>query len=59
MKKQTNIISEYFQFAGNRYWTASILPALIGTTIPFWLNPPDFKFKIIEAILFLIVVLWF
>ena len=55
MKKQTNIISEYFQFAGNRYWTASILPALIGTTLPFWLNPPDFKFKIIEAILFLIL----
>lgn len=56
MKKQTNRISEYFQFAGKRYWTASVLPVLIGTTLPFWLNPPDFKFKIIEAILFLMLI---
>lgn len=55
MRKQTNRISEYFKFAGKRYWTASLLPALIGTTLPFWLNPPNFKFKLIEAILFLIV----
>jgi 1,4-dihydroxy-2-naphthoate octaprenyltransferase len=54
MRIQTNRVSGYFQFAGNRYWTASLLPALIGTTLPFWLNPPDFKFKLIEAVLFLI-----
>ncbi len=55
MKKQTNRVSEYIQFAGKRYWTASLLPTLIGTTLPFWLNPPNFKFKLIEAILFLIL----
>jgi len=55
MRKQTNRIFEYFQFAGKRYWTASLLPALIGTTLPFWLNPPNFRFRLVEAILFLIV----
>ena len=25
--------------AGVRFWTASILPALMGTTPPFWLRP--------------------
>ena len=55
MRKQTNRISDYFQFTGYQYWTASLLPVLIGTTLPFWLNPPDFRFKLLEAILFLIV----
>lgn len=54
MKEDINKISEYFQLAGKQYWTASMLPALIGTTLPFWLNPPDFKFKLFEAVLFLI-----
>ena len=54
MKTHANKISEYFHLAGNRYWTASLLPALIGTTLPFWLNPPGFKFKLFEAVLFLI-----
>lgn len=57
MSIQTNSISEYFQFAGIQYWTTSLLPALIGTTLPFWLNPPNFKFKLIEALLFLILIL--
>lgn len=56
MKKQNNRISAIFQLAGNRYWTASLLPALLGTTLPFWLNPPDFKFRLLEGILFLIVI---
>jgi len=56
MKTQDNIISAIFQLAGNRYWTASLLPALLGTTLPFWLNPPDFKFRLLEGILFLIVI---
>ena len=55
MRKQTNRIFEYFQFGGKRYWTASLLPALIGTTLPFWLNPPNFRFRLVEAILFLII----
>lgn len=36
------------------YWRASVLPALAGTTLPFWLNPPGFTFKWFEAGLFLI-----
>ena len=54
MEKHADKISEYFHLAGNRYWTASLLPALIGTTLPFWLNPPGFKLKLFEAVLFLI-----
>ena len=56
MIKQSERFLEYFQFAGKRYWTASLLPALIGTTLPFWLNPPNFEFKLMNAILFLIVI---
>jgi len=55
MKNQTDSNSKYFKFAGKQYWTASLLPALIGTTLPFWLNPPNFEFKVIEAILFLML----
>lgn len=54
MKKYVNKIPEYFHLAGYRYWTASLLPALVGTTLPFWLNPPGFKFKLFEAVLFLL-----
>lgn len=54
-----NKISQYFQLAGYRYWTASLLPALVGTTLPFWLNPPGFSFKAFESIEFLIAVLFF
>lgn len=57
MKEHASQISKYFQLAGKRYWTASILPALIGTTLPFWLDPPDFEFKFVEAILFLVATL--
>lgn len=51
--------SEFIHFAGFRYWTASLLPALVGTTLPFWLNPPEFSFKCFEAVLFLIVTILF
>lgn len=57
MKNQNNRFLEHFKFARKRYWTASVFPALIGTTLPFWLNPPNFEFKIIIAILFLIMTL--
>jgi 1,4-dihydroxy-2-naphthoate octaprenyltransferase len=40
-------------FAGFRYWTASLLPALVGTTLPFWLRPPGFSFRWLGAIEFL------
>lgn len=38
--------------AGFRYWTASLLPALVGTTLPFWLQPPGFSFRWLAAIEF-------
>ena len=40
-------------FAGVRYWTASVLPAIVGTTLPFWLRPPGFSFSWVGAIEFL------
>ena len=47
-------ISNILNLAGCRYWTASILPALIGTTLPFWLDPPGFSFKWLESIEFIL-----
>lgn len=44
----------YLHFAGFRYWTASLLPALVGTTLPFWLCPPGFSSRLFAAIEFLI-----
>ncbi len=41
-------------FAGFRYWTASVLPAIVGTTLPFWLRPPGFSFRWFGAIEFLV-----
>ena len=46
-------ISGFLHFAGFRYWTASLLPALVGTTLPFWLRPPGFSFRWLGAIEFL------
>jgi 1,4-dihydroxy-2-naphthoate octaprenyltransferase len=42
------------RLAGCRYWTASLLPALVGTTLPFWLHPPGFSFRWLAAVEFLI-----
>ncbi len=44
----------FLHYAGFRYWTASLLPALVGTTLPFWLRPPGFSFRWLGAIEFLI-----
>ncbi len=46
-------------FAGCRYWTSSLLPALVGTTLPFWLRPPGFSFRWLPAIEFLIATVLF
>ena len=46
-------------FAGFRYWTASLLPALVGTTLPFWLRPPGFSFRWLSAIEFLFATVLF
>jgi len=52
-----NLNSIIYEFFSKRYWSAALLPALIGTTLPFWLNPPDFEFRFIEATLFLLATL--
>ncbi len=46
-------------FAGLRYWTASLLPAFVGTTLPFWLHPRGFSFKWLGAIEFFVATLLF
>jgi 1,4-dihydroxy-2-naphthoate octaprenyltransferase len=46
-------IRSFLTFAGFRYWTASLLPALVGTTLPFWLRPTGFSFRLPAAIEFL------
>lgn len=43
----------FLTFAGFRYWTASLLPALVGMALPFWLRPPGFSFRLPAAIEFL------
>lgn len=50
-------VSGFLHFAGFRYWTASLLPALVGTTLPFWLRPPGFSFRWLGAIEFLIATI--
>jgi len=52
-------ISGFLHFAGFRYWTASLLPALLGTTLPFWLHPPGFSFRWLGAIEFLFATVLF
>ena len=51
--------SQYFRLTGYKVWTASLLPALAGTTLPFWLRPPGFSFKAFAASAFLILILSF
>ncbi len=34
---------------GVPYWTAALLPALVGTVLPFWLRPPGFSFRWLAA----------
>lgn len=40
----------FLSAAGARYWTASVLSVLVGTTLPFWLRPPGFSFNALGAI---------
>jgi 1,4-dihydroxy-2-naphthoate octaprenyltransferase len=57
--KQSKGISGYLSYAGFRYWTVSLFPALVGTTLPFWLFPLGFSFKWFPAIEFLIATVLF
>jgi len=59
MLNQSESQDSYFRFAGVRFWTSSILPATVGTTLPFWLRPPGFVFKWPCAVEFLAAVVLF
>jgi len=50
-------VRSFLTLAGFRYWTASLLPALVGTALPFWLRPPGFSFRLVAAIEFLIATI--
>lgn len=39
------------------YWTASVLPALVGTTLPIWLQPQNYTFRFTGALEFLIAAI--
>jgi len=52
------VVRGLLYFAGFRYWTASLLPALVGTTLPFWLRPPGFSFRWLDAIEFLFATIF-
>ena len=52
-------LSIFLYLAGARYWSASLLPALVGTTLPLWLSPSDFSFRWDLGILFLFATLLF
>ena len=56
--EQPNNISGFIYYSGCKYWTASILPALVGTTLPFWLRPPNFSLKWLKAIEFLLAAVF-
>ena len=49
----------FLHFAGFRYWTASLLPALAGTTLPFWLQSEGFSLRWPSALEFLIATALF
>jgi len=47
------------RLAGCRTWTLSLFPALVGTTLPFWLRPPGFSFDPLSAAEFLVATALF
>lgn len=55
----SKVIREGVTLGGVRYWTASVLSTLIGTTLPFWLHPPNFNFKLSAAVEFLLATILF
>lgn len=59
MLNQSRSLDSYLSFAGVKFWTSSLLPAIVGTTLPFWLRPPGFVFKWTSAVVFLAAVILF
>jgi 1,4-dihydroxy-2-naphthoate octaprenyltransferase len=51
--------SGFLYFAGSRYWIASLLPVFVGLALPFWLHPPGFSFKWLNATGFLLATFLF
>jgi 1,4-dihydroxy-2-naphthoate octaprenyltransferase len=49
-----NRVRSTLRLAGARYWTSSVVPALVGTTLPFWLRPPGFSFRWSAALEFIV-----
>ncbi len=47
-------VRRFLYLSGFRYWTASLLPALVGTTLPVWLRPTGFEFQGVAAFEFLV-----
>lgn len=43
-------LAGFMRAAGLRYWAASILPVLIGSTLPFWLRPNGLAFSWVRLI---------
>ena len=54
-----SIFRDGLNLAGVRFWTASILPAIVGTILPFWLLPPNFAFRFLAAFEFLFATVLF
>lgn len=52
-------VREGLNLAGIRFWTASLLPAFVGTTLQFWLRPPNFSLRLFPAIEFLLATVLF
>lgn len=40
----------FLRAAGAPFWTASALPVIMGSTLPFWLRPPEFVFSWLNAL---------
>ena len=54
-RKPTEGIRPFLTLAGFHYWTASLLPALVGTALLFWLRSLGFSFRLFAAVEILIV----
>jgi len=59
INSMSNKLREALDLAGIRFWTASILPTFVGTTLPYWLLPSGFTFRPLGAIEFLLATVLF
>jgi len=51
-RKSLEKVRPFLTFSGFRYWTTSLLPTLVGTTLPFWLRSPGWSFTLIFGLSF-------